>query len=144
MIQVHRRMLLGSALAVAPLLAMPAKAKPIDAFDIRQYGAKGTGAAPDTAAIQRAVDAASSAGGGTVYFPPGRYLSFSVQLRSRITLLFASGATLIAADPAKHGGRYNSPEPNGPDIYQDFGHNHWHNSLLWARTSRTWRSWGRA
>ena len=86
----------------------------------------------DTAAIQRAINAASAAGGGTVYFPPGRYLSFSVQLRSRITILFASGATLIAADPAKHGGRYNSPEPNGPDIYQDFGHNHWRNSLLWG------------
>ncbi|HEY0302283.1 MAG TPA: glycosyl hydrolase family 28-related protein, partial [Rhizomicrobium sp.] len=112
--------------------AMAANAKPIDAFDIRQHGAKGNGVAVDTAAIQRAIDAASAAGGGTVYFPPGRYLSFSVQLRSRITLLFASGATLIAADPAKHGGRYNSPEPNAPDIYQDFGHNHWQNSLLWG------------
>ncbi|MEI9885847.1 MAG: glycoside hydrolase family 28 protein [Rhizomicrobium sp.] len=132
MIQIHRRMLLGAALAATPVLSALAKAKPIDAFDIRQYGARGTGATPDTAAIQRAIDAASAGGGGTVYFPPGRYLSFSVQLRSRITLLFASGATLIAADPAKHGGRYNSPEPNAPDIYQDFGHNHWRNSLLWG------------
>jgi len=132
MVQIHRRMLLGSALGLTPLLAGVATAKPIDAFDIRQFGAKGDGVAPDTAAIQRAINGASAAGGGTVYLPPGRYLSFSVQLRSRITLLFASGATLIAADPAKHKGRYNAPEPNGPDIYQDFGHNHWRNSLLWG------------
>jgi polygalacturonase len=132
MIQLNRRRLLGAGAALMPFAAGLAQASPIGAFDIRQHGAKGDGIALDTAAIQRAIDAAAGSGGGTVYFPPGRYLSFSVQLKSRITLLFASGAVLIAADPAKHGGRYNSPEPNPPDIYQDFGHNHWRNSLLWG------------
>ena len=116
----------------AALAAWPAFAKPNGAFDIRGYGAKGDGVSLDTNAIQRAIDAASAAGGGTVFLPTGRYLSFSVQLRSRITLMFAPGAVLVAADPAKHGGRYNLPEPNPPDIYQDFGHNHWRNSLLWG------------
>ncbi len=134
MIQLQRRTLLtASGLALIPFANLAANAKPIDAYDIRQYGAKGNGVALDTGAIQRAIDAASAAGGGTVYLPPGRYLSFSVQLKSRITLLFASGAVLLAADPKKHGGRYNAAEPNGAaDPYQDFGHNHWRNSLLWG------------
>jgi len=61
----------------AALAAWPAFAKPNGAFDIRSYGAKGDGVALDTSAIQRAIDAASGAGGGTVFLPTGRYLSFS-------------------------------------------------------------------
>jgi polygalacturonase len=133
MVQLHRRALLtASSLGLVPS-SLWAAGSPTDVHNIRSYGAKGDGIAIDTGALQRAIDAAAMAGGGTVYLPPGRYLSFSVQLRSRITLLFASGAVLVAGDPAKHGGRYNPPEPNGAaDPYQDFGHNHWHNSLLWG------------
>ncbi|MEJ1969153.1 MAG: glycosyl hydrolase family 28-related protein [Rhizomicrobium sp.] len=132
MVRLHRRMLLGAGLALLPAARWAAGAKPLDAYDVRQHGAAGNGAALDTAAIQRTIDAASAGGGGTVYFPPGRYLSFSVQLRSRVTLQFASGAVLVAADPKKHAGRYEAPEPNASDVYQDFGHNHWRNSLLWG------------
>ena len=38
------------------------------------YGAVGNGVANDTSAIQAALDAAQTAGGGTVYFPKGTYL----------------------------------------------------------------------
>ncbi|MEU0213612.1 glycosyl hydrolase family 28-related protein [Streptomyces sp. NPDC006265] len=43
-------------------------------FNVRDYGAKGDGAADDRAAIQAAINAASAAGGGTVYIPVGTYL----------------------------------------------------------------------
>ncbi len=101
-------------------------------YNVRQYGARGDSATIDTDAINKAIDAASSAGGGTIYFPAGQYLSFSVHLRNNITLFLDNGAILIAADPSQGKGGYDAPEPNSFDKYQDFGHSHWHNSLIWG------------
>jgi polygalacturonase len=126
----RRRILAGAGLAFVPFEFASANAP--DAFDVRKYGAKGDGKALDTAAIQRAINAASAAGGGTVYFPKGRFLSFSVQLKSHVTLYISSGAVLLAADPARHHGRYNLPEPNPNENYQDYGHSYFRNSLLWG------------
>ena len=129
--QVDRRRLL----ACAGLVLVPfefASANTPDALNVRKFGARGDGKSLDTAAIQRAINAASKAGGGTVYFPKGRYLSFSVELKSHVTIYFGSGAVLVAADPAKHHGHYNLPEANPNENYQDFGHSHFRNSLLWG------------
>ena len=109
-------------------------------FDIRTYGAVGDGKTVDSAAINKAIDAAAAAGGGTVVFPPGTWLSFSIRLKSHVGLYLAQGATLRAADsplPGQttgyNGGTYDAAEPNTPwEDYQDYGHNHWHNSLLWG------------
>lgn len=101
-------------------------------FDVRSFGAKGDGIAIDSPAINAAIDAASAAGGGTVVLSAGTYLSFSIRLKSRITLVIGAGATLLAADPADGKGRYDAPEPNEWDAYQDFGHSHWRNSLVWG------------
>lgn len=100
-------------------------------YNVRSYGASGTGKTPDTKAINDAVDAAARAGGGTVFFPAGTYLSYSIRLKSHISLYFDQGCTLLAADSAA-GGRYDEPEPNAHDRFQDFGHSHWHNSLIWG------------
>lgn len=59
-----------------------------DAKDVRRFGAKGDGRTDDTIAIQRTIDAAAAAGGGTVYFPPGIYrLTATLNHRSDVTLL---------------------------------------------------------
>ena len=130
-------------------------------FDVRTYGATGNGKSVDTAAINKAIEAAA-AGGGTVFFPAGNYLSFSIHLRSFVHLYLAQGAVLIAADSPKpgettgyQGGTYDPAEPNNSstygslETYQDFGHNHWHNSLLWGENihdlsiTGPGRIWGR-
>ncbi|MDP0501215.1 MAG: glycoside hydrolase family 28 protein [Verrucomicrobiota bacterium JB022] len=105
------------------------------AYNVRDYGAKGDGQAIDSPAINAAIEAASDAGGGTVVLPAGTYRSFSIRLQSHITLELQSGATLLAASPDDGDGRYDEPEPNkwGDELrYQDFGHSHWRNSLIWG------------
>jgi polygalacturonase len=126
----RRQLLYGASLAVLPFSAASANAP--DAFDVRKYGAKGDGKTVDTGAIQKAIDAAAAAGGGTVFLPKGRFLSFSLHLKSHITLYFGSGAVLLAADPAKHKGSYDPAEPNKFENFQDYGHSYFHNSLIWG------------
>ena len=103
-------------------------------LDVRQFGATGDGKSLDTAAINKAIEAAAAAGGGTVLFPAGNYLSYSIRLKSHVTLHLEQGATIVAADlPAQGaGGGYDPAEPNEWDMYQDFGHSHFHNSLIWG------------
>jgi len=101
-------------------------------FDVRKYGAKGDGKALDSPAINKAIDAAAAAGGGTVLVLAGTYRSFSIRLKSNVALYLDQGATILAADPRDGDGKYDLPEPNQWDQYQDFGHSHWRNSLIWG------------
>ncbi len=118
-------------------IAASALVAPVSAaeFDVRAFGAKGDGVALDSPAINAAILAADKRNGGTVVLPPGTYLSFSIRLRSNITLRIEKGAVLLAATPSAALGHYDPPEPNewGDKFqYQDFGHSHWHNSLVWG------------
>jgi polygalacturonase len=98
-------------------------------YDVRAFGARGDGKGLDTAAINRAIAAATAAGGGTIVFPAGTYLSYSLRLQSNVGLHLEHGCTLIAAE----GTGYDAAESNQPwERYQDYGHNHWHNSLIWG------------
>ena len=54
--------------------------------DITEYGAVGDGVTLNTQAIQKAIDACANKGGGTVYFPAGRYLSGTIYLKDNIRL----------------------------------------------------------
>ena len=104
-------------------------------FDVREFGAKGDGKSVDTPAINSAIEAAASAGGGTVVFPAGTYLCYSIRLKSKVALELGMGCTILAADasPKNQAEQYDLAESNQPwEAYQDYGHNHWHNSLIWG------------
>jgi len=124
----NRRSLIALGLAL-PLIAAKG---PGAVLDVRDHGARGDGRALDHGAINRAIAKAARGGGATVLVPAGRYLCFSIRLKSNVTLMLGPGAVIEAADPAIHAGAYDLPEPTEHDLYQDFGHSHWQNSLIWG------------
>ena len=68
-------------------------------FDVKKFGAAGDGKNFDTPAIQKALDACAQAGGGTVGFPAGVYLSRPIFLKgSDLTVQLDAGAKLQASD----------------------------------------------
>ena len=68
---------------------------------ITDYGAVGDGTTLNTAAIQKAIDACTSCGGGRVVIPAGKFLSGTICLKSNVELYLESGAELISSlDPA--------------------------------------------
>lgn len=107
-----------------------ASAAPSGTYNVKDFGASGDGKSIDSEAINKAIESASAAGGGTVYIPAGTYLSYSIRLKDNIDLHLEHGAILKAAEANSKQG-YDIAEPNG-STYQDFGHSHWKNSLIWG------------
>jgi len=144
----HRRNLLKlSPLAIAAaatttgrstLAESPAVAPSEAMFNVHTYGATGDGKTVDTRAINRAIEAVDAAGGGMLFFPAGTYICFTIHLRSNVDLYLSQGCTILAADSPKpgettgyNGGAYDAAEPNTLwEAFQDYGHNHWRNSLF--------------
>lgn len=100
-------------------------------YNVRDFGAKGDGKTIDSPSINKAIEAAAKVGGGTVIFPAGTYASYSVRLKSNICLQLEAGAILLAAFP-ENGIGYDAAEPSEFTKFQDFGHSHWQNSLIWG------------
>ena len=139
---------IGMAAVAIPAVSFAASAQeraqdaaaPKQLFSVRNFGAVGDGKALDTNAVNHAIEAAAAVGGGMVVFPAGTYLCFSIHLKSNVHLYLHQGSCILAADSplpgdqtGYNGGVYDTAEPNEPwEDYQDYGHNHWHNSLLWG------------
>src|SRR5215471_4998888 len=100
-------------------------------YDVRTFGAKGDGKSIDTPAVNKAIEAAAAAGGGIVRFPAGSFACFSIHLKSNVALYLDPGAVIVAAESGS-AGQYDAAEPNQWDKFQDYGHSHWHNSLIWG------------
>src|SRR5690242_6373981 len=112
----------GTASLLTPVLWLPADAAvdpwaqadaivarikvptfPARDFTITAHGAVGDGKTDCTAAIARAIAACTGAGGGRVVVPAGTFLTGAVQLRSKVNLYLAQGATLrFSSDPKKY------------------------------------------
>jgi polygalacturonase len=69
-----------------------------DYYNVLKYGAKNDSSKLATTAIKNAIDAAVKKGGGTIYFPAGKYLTGPIHLKSNITILIDAGAELHFSD----------------------------------------------
>lgn len=102
-------------------------------YNLADFGARGDGVTLASPTLNRLLALCSSRGGGTIVVPAGRWLCGSIRLRSNVTVELESGAVIIAAAPNLQGKPiYDAAEPNAWARFQDFGHSHWHNSLMWG------------
>jgi polygalacturonase len=108
-----------------------AQAKEVSSiYNVRSYGAIGDGKNLDSPAINKAIDAAVKAGGGTVWLSAGTYLSGSIHLQSNINLHINAGATILGAPQEMNA--YDETESYSFGPYQDGPHSYFHNSLIWG------------
>jgi polygalacturonase len=93
-----RRGFLAAGVAMA---ALPARAQENAGrgavVNILAYGARGDGKTMATGSLQKAVAACVVAGGGTVYVPPGVYLTAPIELASNVVLHLEAGAVLLGS-----------------------------------------------
>jgi polygalacturonase len=111
--QIPRRRLLLASPALLGLVAFRSAlgnsldAAPQGAKSIVDYGARPDGKSLATSAMQRAIDEAAAAGGGTVLAPAGKFLIAGLELKSRVTLYLDAGCTLIGSASLED---YGDPE----------------------------------
>ena len=127
----RRRSFLRAAVAMgaAGASARGAQSTPLEAqagiWDVTRFGVSRDGRTLDTGRIQQAIDECARAGGGTVYFPPGKHLSGTLLLRSHVSLHLEAGATLLGSRDLAH---YPSKIP----AFRSYTDNYTERSLLYA------------
>jgi hypothetical protein len=117
----------GSVLGSSPLVYAGAQGKPAlqGILNVRDFGATGAGRSVETKALQAAIDAAAAAHGGTVYFPPGTYLSGTLFLKSHVSLQLEGGAVLLGSTNLDD---YPSMQPS----LRSYTDTYVHQSLIYA------------
>ncbi|MCC2598869.1 glycoside hydrolase family 28 protein [Sphingobacterium sp. FBM7-1] len=71
-------------------------------YNVLEYGGSNDSTGLNTEAIAKAIDAAADKGGGTVYFPAGKYITGPIHFKSNITLFIDAGAELHFSDDFDH------------------------------------------
>lgn len=90
----HHALIALLALGLWETRGRAAEVPPSRSFDVRDHGAVANGTTLDTAAIQKAIDTCRAAGGGTVCFTAGVYLSGTLFLKDNVHLVLEAGAIL--------------------------------------------------
>jgi hypothetical protein len=114
-----------SALIIVFIAAQAALAGTTGVFNVRDHGAVGDGKTLDTPAINKAIEACAAAGGGQVMLSPGRYLSGTIHLKSRVTLFLEAGATLVGTPDLN---QYQHPVI--PEFMPEAKWGKWHRALI--------------
>ncbi len=84
------------------ILSVPAcKSKDKKIFNIVDAGAKADGITINTKNIQEAIDECTKSGGGTVYVPPGVFVTGMIELKSNVNLFLEAGAELKGSPDLK-------------------------------------------
>ncbi len=86
-----------STLCFLAAISFAATAHAATVCNVRSYGAKADATTKDTHAIQAAIDACETKGGGTVLLTAGTYLSAPIVLKDNINLHLDKGATLLGS-----------------------------------------------
>jgi len=108
-------------------LLSPLNASQSDFFNVTDFGAIGDGKTKNTQAIQAAIHAANEAGGGTVYFPAGTFLSGTIILKDHVTLHLETGSILLGStDLADY--------PSTPPKFRSYTETYFHQSLIYGES----------
>ena len=99
-------------------------------FNIKDYGAVSDGKTLCREAFQRAINACSDVGGGTVYVPNGTYLMGTVFLKDNIHIVLDAGALILGSCDLKNDFARDEDIPY--PVYQDASHTFFHHSLFVA------------
>ena len=90
----NQNTMLKHFLSVIMLLAVTTTAL-AERVDMKQAGAVTDGTTVNTRLINSTIERLAGEGGGTLFFPAGRYLTGPIRLKSNITLELEAGATLL-------------------------------------------------
>src|SRR5262245_30742605 len=96
-------------------------------YNVRNFGARGDDSTIDTQALNNAIDACSSAGGGQVLVPVGKYLTGNMHLKSNVAFQLDAGAQLVGTKDLNQYESFTPPDgcmlPTIPN---------WHRALVLA------------
>lgn len=72
--------------------------KPLPVFNVCDYGLTGDGVSLNTIPFQALIDTISKNGGGTLYFPPGEFLTGTFRIKDNINIYLSAGSTIMGSE----------------------------------------------
>ena len=96
-------------------------------FNVRDFGAVADGVTINSEAVQKAIDACSLAGGGTVLFENGDFVLSTVFLKSNVTIEIAKSAKILGALSFYD---FAPQEKVDYPLYQDASHSYFDHSMF--------------